>query len=303
VIARFLLLVVVLAWGCAALPDVSPFASASRDLASAVKASGTAISGELHASPDVESHARQFDAAWAARNQAMQGVVAYSDGLVGIVKATGEARASARSLADKLGALATAVNIAQPGAGAAIGVASDTAAFIWAQIALARGAESLDEALGHAQPAIDRLAEIIGRDTRDLAKIVRAMAEAERGALNKTYNTAIGYREVVEQEREKLRAKDFAGLAKSQPELKRVEELLALVSAEVQKYDEQKARIDAREKAGLLLVGATSDALERWAAAHRDVALSLQNRRPVNVESLTAGAVELRALVARIREL
>jgi hypothetical protein len=303
VIARLLLLVVVLAAGCATLPDVSPFASASRDLASAVRASGSAISGELHASPDVESQAKKFDDAWAARNLAMQAVVAYSDGLVGIVRATGEARASARSLADKLGALATAVNIAQPGAGAAIGVAADTGAFIWAQIALARGAESLDEALGHAQPAIDRLVEIIGRDTRDLARIVRAMAEAQRGALNKTYNTAMGYREVVEQEREKLRAKDFTGLVRSQSELKRAEELMALVSAEMQRYGEEKARIDAREKAGLLLVAATRDAMERWAAAHRDVALSLQNRRPVNVESLTAGAVELRTLVARIREL
>jgi hypothetical protein len=43
--------------------------------------------------------------------------------------------------------------------------------------------------------------------------------------------------------------------------------------------------------------------MEQWAAAHREVALSLENRRPVSTESLTEAAVELRDLVKRIREL
>jgi hypothetical protein len=43
--------------------------------------------------------------------------------------------------------------------------------------------------------------------------------------------------------------------------------------------------------------------MERWAAAHREVALSLEHRRPVSVESLTDAAVEVRDLVKRVREL
>ena len=78
---------------------------------------------------------------------------------------------------------------------------------------------------------------------------------------------------------------------------------MAPPNAEVQKYDELKARIDAREKANLQLIAATRDAMEQWASAHREVALSLENRRPVSTEALTEAAVELRDLVKRIREL
>ena len=39
--------------------------------------------------------------------------------------------------------------------------------------------------------------------------------------------------------------------------------------------------------------------MERWATAHRELALSLQNRRAVSVESLSDAAIELRDLVKR----
>ncbi|HSE92462.1 MAG TPA: hypothetical protein VLF19_04080, partial [Methylomirabilota bacterium] len=183
-------------------------------------------------------------------------------------------------------------------------VAADTAAFIWAQVALARGAASLQEALGHAQPAIDRLAEIMSRDTDDLAKIVRAMAVAQRTTLNETFNEAFGYRKTLARRRSILRDTGFGNLTEAElGELERIEELMTPVNAELQKYDEQSVVIDRREKANLRLVAATRDSLERWAAAHREVALALQNRRPVSVESLNGAAVELRALVRRIREL
>src|SRR5689334_21109279 len=109
-----LLVVFLVAAGCAALPDVAPFAAASRQLAGAVKASGTAISEDLHARPDLEARARAFDGAWAVRNDLMRAVVAYSDSLVGIVKAAGDSREAARSLADKVGSLAQAVGVIQP---------------------------------------------------------------------------------------------------------------------------------------------------------------------------------------------
>ncbi|MGH7390524.1 MAG: hypothetical protein ACREM3_13860 [Candidatus Rokuibacteriota bacterium] len=299
-----LLLAFLVAAGCAALPDVSPFATASRELAGAVKASGAAVTEDLQTSPSLDAEAKKFDRAWAARNDAMRAVVSYSDGLVGIVEATGDARASARSLADKLGGLAAAAGVAQPGAGAAANVAADTAAFIWAQVALARGAASLEQALGHAQPAIDRLAEIMSRDTDDLLKIVRGLSVAQRTTLTEAFNEAFGYRKTLAQRRSTLRDKGFGNLTTADlGELQRIDELMTPVNAELQKYDEQSARIDRRERANLRLVAATRDALERWATAHREVALALQNRRPVSVESLNGAAVELRTLVTRIREL
>ena len=297
-----LILAVFLAAGCAALPDVSPFATASRQLAGAIKASGTAISEDLHASPDLEAKAKAFDSAWTVRNDLMRAVVAYSDSLVAIVKASGDSRAAARSLADKVGGLAQAVGVVQPGAGPAIDVAADTAAFVWAQIALARAAASLEEALRQAQPAIERLT-IIKSDSRDLVIVVRGLAEAQRTALGTTYNEALGYRKDLGGRRGRLRAK-FGTLTDAEvAELRRIDELMVPVNAEAQRYEEQKAKVDTREKANLQLIAATRDAMEQWAAAHREVALSLENRRPVSTESLTEAAIELRDLVKRIREL
>jgi hypothetical protein len=296
-------LVLLLAGGCAALPDLSPFATASRELAGAVKTSGAVVTEDLQASPGLEAEAKTFERAWAARNDAMRAVVSYSDGLVAIVKATGDARASARSLADKLGVLASAAGVVQPGAGMAVNVAADTAAFVWAQIALAKGAGSLEEALGHAQPAIDRLADIMTRDTDDLGKIIRGSALLQRNTLGVTFGDAVGYRKTVAQRRSELRNK-FGRLTEAElAELKRIDEMMIPVNVEIQKFDEQRTRIDRREKANLQLVAATGDALARWAAAHREVALALQNRRPVSVESLTGATVEVRALVTRAREL
>ena len=297
-----LVLLLVLATGCAALPDVSPFATASRQLAGAVKASGTAISEDLHATPELEASAKKFDDAWAVRNELMRAVVAYSDSLVGIVKASGDSREAARSLADKVGALAQAVGVIQPGAGPAVSVASDAAAFVWAQIALARGAASLEAALKEAQPAIERLT-IIKSDSKDLVIVVRGLAQAQRTALVGTYNEALGFQKDVAARRSKLRAK-FGTLTDAEAaELKRTDEFMVSPNAEAQKYDELKTKIDTREKANLQLIAATRDAIEQWAAAHREVALALENRRPVSTESLTEAAVELRDLVKRTREL
>jgi hypothetical protein len=303
VIARLApVLILLLATGCAALPDVSPFASASRQLAAAVKASGSAISEDLHATPELRARAKAFDNAWAVRNDLMRAVVAYSDSLVGIVKASGDSREAARTLADKVSGLAQAVGVLQPGAGPAADVAADTAAFVWAQIALARGAASLEEALQHAQPAIERLT-IIKSDSKDLVSVVRGLAEAQRAELGATYNEAIGYRKELAGRRARLRAKVATLTDAEGAELKRIDDFMAPPNAEVQKYEELKAKIDTREKANLQLIAATRDAMEQWAAAHREVALSLQNRRPVSTESLTEAAVELRDLTKRIREL
>ena len=295
-------LILVLATGCATLPDVSPFATASRQLAGAVKATGTAISEDLHATPELEAKAKAFDNAWAVRNDLMRAVVAYSDSLVAIVRASGDSREAARSLAEKVGALAQTVGVLQPGAGPAADVATDTAAFVWAQIALARAAASLEEALQQAQPAIERLT-VIKSDSKDLVSIVRGLAEAQRVDLNATYNEAIGYRKDLAARRAKLRAK-FGTLTDAEAtELKRIDDFLVPPNAEVQKYDERKVKIDTREKANLQLIAATRDAMEQWASAHRDVALALQSRRPVSTESLIEASVELRDLVKRVREL
>jgi hypothetical protein len=283
---------------------VSPFASASRQLAGAMKAGGAAVSEDLHATTGLDERAKQFDQAWGPRNDVMRAVVSYSDGLVAIVRSTGEARDSARALADKVGALAQVAGVAQPGAGAAGAVASDTAAFVWAQIALVRGAASLGEALTIAQPVIDRLTELITSDNRDLASIVRGAAVAQRTALEAAYNEPFGYAGTLARRRTALRAKGYGALTKDEiAELARIDELLVPAQAQLQKRDDALVRIDRRERASLQLIAATRDAMERWAAAHRDVALAIQERKPVSVESLTEATIELRELVKRAREL
>lgn len=291
--------------GCTALPDVTPFATSSREFASGVKAAGRVVSEDLRSDDALAASSKTFDEAWDARNKAMEGVVQYADGLAAIVKSTQDARAQAKSLGNKLETLARAAGVVNPAIGASVAVGIDVASFIYGQIAIVRGANSLQEAMDAAQPAIDKIAEIITKDSENLKETVLSTASLRRNAIMDAGGAkASSYLRETEKRRDEARAA-FA----RDPSTAHREELLAAdrfietARSENERFRAEVARANQMSQTSAELVQAMRDGVSRWTAAHRQVAQALKDRQSVSVDSLTDAAVEVRDLLQRLRAL
>lgn len=304
-VAAVVAAVVVVSTGCTALPDATPFAQSSREFAAGVKAAGRAVAEDLRSDEQLADVATQFDRQWEARANAMDAVAQYADGLVAIVRAAQDARAQAASLGDKLEVLAAAAGVVNPAAGASIAVGIDAASFIYGQIALVRGAASLHEAMHQAQPVIDRIAEIISRDSDNLREIVESAASLRRQAIATSGGAgAASFLRDIQQRREQAR-RNFAAdpSVTHRDALLAADQLVTTARAEYDRFEAQIGRSRAMADASLELIGAMRDGLSRWTAAHRQMARALKDRQPVSVDSLADAAVEVRDLVQRLRAL
>ncbi|HEX8877583.1 MAG TPA: hypothetical protein VF777_12605 [Phycisphaerales bacterium] len=322
--------------GCTALPDVRPFATSSREFASAVKVAGRAISQDLRSDEELAEKAEEFDAAWAFRVKEMEGVTRHADGLVAIVQATQDARAKAQALGDSLATLAGTAGFVNPAAGAAADLVIRGASLVYAQIALVRGAASLEEAMVRAQPVIDAVCEKIIADSQDMEEIVASIALLRRGTITSQgggkaryhLNQMEQYRDqargsfwkaqelVVKAEAALAGASDDARpgamqrlhaarqeVAASRESLVAADQLVTTALAENEAYNAAYARAVEQGRAGQELIEAMRTGLSRWADAHRDVAQALRDRRPVSVESLTSVALEVRELYVDFKQL
>lgn len=299
--------------GCTQLPDVTPFATATADMAAAVRSAGPAVAAEVERMDNGRTPAKKLSESWAARDAAMAAVVSYSDSLVSIVNAAHDKGEAVGTLATKLGGLATAAGLPLPGASAAMGIVTDAAKFVWTQIELARGAASLEEALAAAQPAVDRIAQKLRDDFQDLDVALRAAVESQRGALEgePTYNVSVGTRDTIAEHKLALvqalaERAGPSGTALTDDDIAALERIDALASsnaAMLSPTEERLAELDTRARTIADLLSASSGAIERWSVAHRDLVSAVKARRSVDVDSLSSAAVEIRDLIKRVREL
>jgi hypothetical protein len=298
-----LCLYILIAAGCTSLPDAGPFVDASTQLRSGIASSGAVVESELRRmeSPSGKAFADKLAKDWAARVALGDALVRYADSLQAITKAGGEGRESAQALADSATTLASAAGIALPGA-AAVGVAVDSARFIYGQIALARAARSLEEALVLAAPAVDETAAIIANNLQ-LAEDVLVLASADlRRAARTNLQDKLGFREQWQRRRDALYSKQ-AGASELLRELEEANRLIATTREWYEPHERELAEIAKRLNAGRILIHATSEAVRQWAVAHRQLVGAIRDRRPVNSESLIEATRELRDLRRRIREL
>ena len=297
------LLVAVLFSGCASLPEIGPFVDASAQLRAGVASSGDAVAAEVRRIEGGDKLADQLSAEWAARVQMCDALVRYADSLQAITEAGREGRQTAQSLADSVTALATAAKIALPGA-QAVGVVTDTAKFIYQQIALARAANSLENSLTAVAPAVDEVATQIARDLKSLEKILVVATDTSKNRLITSNSSMLGFRNQVNKTRESA----YAKLSKTPPanlakELEDVNKLVDATKSLNDAYEKEIAEITKRRNSAGALIRASSDAINQWAAAHRQLVAAVKDRRPVNPQSLVDATRELRDLIKRMREL
>ena len=167
---------VVFSSGCA-LPDLGPLADATAQIHAATQQVGTSLVEDLErlALLEAEDHAFKeypatFRKAWDERLSVMAALVEYSDALAGIVDAAGKFGENATSLADSVSGLLAAggVNPANVLSDAALSVVT-----IGGEALVTIKAHSdMDKAVEAADPAVQRVAKILGKDLVKLEELL-----------------------------------------------------------------------------------------------------------------------------------
>lgn len=296
--------------GCGTLPDGRPFADASSALSASVKASGQAVSASLRDAagvlPPAEGKlyggwADSLDSAWAERVKATEGAVAYSEAIAGLIAAGQAGGETAKQVGDGLGALVAAAGI--PIAAPAAGVAGDIARFLIERIAIVRASGKLENAVHEAQPAVNRIAEHLADETTNrLRPILIAAYKNSVSGIKQSYDADSSFVGVLDQRRDKLREAAMAD-SKRVPELLEFDRLKESVSARLKERDQRIERVSAAYGARLQLVNALASSASAWAAAHRDLAAAIREKRKVTVTELRESVNELRDLIKKVREL
>jgi len=287
--------------GCAPLPKIGPFVEASNQLRSAVAASGTTVEAELRLMPDGAASADKLKQQWEVRNKAFAGIAAYANSLKAIVDAGNEGAASAQKVADSVSGLAKAAGVVLPGTPEAVAVVTDVGKFIGAQIALARGAKSLEQAMETAQPAVEAITELVAADLKDLEAIFVSAAKANDNAVRTSpeFEYLLGYRIQLVKQIGKSDPNNAATLDRQV----QIGQMLQATDAWLSKYLAKRKEIDDRLRVGRALIQATLQSARDWGIAHGNLTTALKERRPVNTDSLIQAAVEIQNLVRKVREL
>ena len=314
--------------GCTSLPDAQPFADASVRMQGAVSQSGRAVVQELRQLGWANDQASALEEAWQHRIAAVDAVVRYSNSVAAIVAAGKKGGESVSALAGSLESLASAAGIALPGE-AVIGVVTDTAKFIGAQIALVRASSSLKQALAQSQPAVDRLTAILTEDQRDLEAIMLTANSAVTSKIKFERNVEIGYLTDLESERKTLYGVIGESGQQSCPELTkalrnspgtsgatcsvlgqvaelRISEISTLIAETADwrvPMEQNLADAELRLGLGLSLIQESQAAIETWGIAYHQLSAAVASGGRIDPVALNDSVVTINQLVRRMREL
>jgi hypothetical protein len=292
--------------GCANLPDTRPFTDATINLRGAVASSGVAVVGELGRTriEGVSREAKALEDAWKERQRLFSALIDYANSLQAIVDSANHRTASINALCASASKLAEMANVLEPGAGEAGSAVSKAAAFVYAQIAKARAASSLERALVEIQPAIERIAQIMSDQMQPLDDLIRTACQAQRDELRISNQSKVAYRASLVASREKwmdkIRSELDSGRKPSEitqvDEIKRLEELLAATDSWNGFLQDQLRAIAERERLSRLLISETKSALVEWAAAHARMLTAIRTRRMLSAAELVQAAERIRGL-------
>ncbi len=261
--------------------------------------------------PGVKASTAALETAWLERNKLFTSLVEYANSLQGIVNAGKAGAESAGTLADSVRKLASAAGIVQPGAGEAAAVVTETAQFVYEQIAKARAAASLEKALAELQPSVQRIAEKVGTDMKDIDAIIRTASKAQKNALEETFQRETEYRDQLLKSRKSLFAKLQQALKEERSpstlsdaaELTKLDELLVFAEKACEPLNTQLAGINERERLGRQLMTEVRSGLADWAAAHTSMLTAVLTKRAPSAAELIQAAERIKKLVEKFEKL
>ncbi|MGZ5223967.1 MAG: hypothetical protein ACXWCS_07320 [Burkholderiales bacterium] len=289
---------IVAAAGCATPPDAGNLADASAQLRSAIAATGNAVAVELDAAGEPD-RARQLREVWVVPDRSAVALMLYSDAVANIVRSGQQGGDTVRRLADAGTQLATGVGIALPAAGA-VAAGVDLAAYLYQQIALARAATSLEQSLERMQPAVDRIADVIGKQLDDAQTILVNANKLAEVKLRDQFSDETGYLLALRKERQALYRVTPLTTANAD-RLLQIEKVERSVTTKLEPMEAERKAAAVRMRNSLQLIAATRQAVIDWAGAHRQMLAAVRDGATVDPQALVQSVFEVRELIRKVR--
>ncbi len=289
--------------GCGALPDATPLVESAWSIQTAVSSAGSAVEAELRRYEEDAAAAEQFAEVWAARTEAVKGVAEYAAAIQSIVEASGETRACIGLLADGVASLAGAAGIALPPAGI-VAVTTEVAGIVLQQVNRIRAANSLEEAMGPAQEAVDFICGRIAADLRTAEEIVQLVEADARSRVQLQWGDEQAYRASIEEARREVFRLGAAALEPaSQARLRELDDLLAATDGRHAQYEEEMRGVTERARSIREVIAAAAAAVEAWPSSHAQLRAAISSGRTISIAAAASAAIEIRNLVERMRDL
>ena len=315
--------------GCATLPDLSGYTAATDQLRQSVKSAGDAVSTEIDivslafkesggddaAVQKLEKSKKDFEKHWADRNKAMTAIVGYAGSLEEITNSGKEGKESAIALGNSVENLLKTIGVI-PGAQIA-GVAKETIAFIYDEVAKVKAQNALDESIRKTGPIMEKIVEIIEKDYPAMKNSFEIAINAQMAELNRNnesvrangqrdeWRTLWKYRNKVLLE--ELKSPDSQWNSQKIKDLAQdisvIDKRLFILNPEWEVYRKNLQDLQKRRRVGLRLIQASSKALVSWKNTHAKLANAVKKKKTPSVHEVAAAAADIQSLIKKWGEL
>ena len=315
--------------GCATLPDLSGYTAATDQLRQSVKSTGDAVSTEIDivslafkesggddaAVQKLEKSKKDFEKHWADRNKAMTAIVGYAGSLEEITNSGKEGKESAIALGNSVENLLKTIGVI-PGAQIA-GVAKETIAFIYDEVAKVKAQNALDESIRKTGPIMEKIVEIIEKDYPAMKNSFEIAINAQMAELNRNnesvrangqrdeWRTLWKYRNKVLLE--ELKSPDSQWNSQKIKDLAQdisvIDKRLFILNPEWEVYRKNLQDLQKRRRVGLRLIQASSKALVSWKNTHAKLANAVKKKKTPSVHEVAAAAADIQSLIKKWGEL
>jgi hypothetical protein len=318
-------LIATLVTACQSIPDISEWKKATSDVSSAVAegfqgsvSANAGIARRLEGDTAYADAAKRYSSVGSAVSaradqyeKLFGALVDYSSSLAAIAKAADNSTQAVASVAGSLNSL-----ISTFGAAPLAGATFELGKLLAGELIKVKAAADFADAVQKADPAIDRVAQLLSDDLADLQKIVGATKEeAIRQSFELGNSRQLDYRRALVRRRSDLfasirnavapagdRPTNSLATATDASELGRLDQLLKDADTW---YVPWKAELDkalaARAKTEELVVQ-TQRAVKAWRDSHASLATAARERRAPDSGRLAALAIRIRDLVEDIKK-
>ena len=295
--------------GCAT-PDLAPFAAASSTLASSVKHGGNlAIHPITQQSvwiedqfvpPNDDNHpGKALREQWNIRLKTMDAVIVYSASLAAINEASAKRKENATQLVESVRKLASAV----PGVNVGAGPAGDLMISGLGMLVEVKAWHDMAKAVASADPAIQKIAEIIAKDMASLQDLFESPIRTDIIRASNALRPVERTYTALQKSRETLRANIAVdpNSSNTADALTRLDNLVAGVQPELESLREQRKELENTLATGKEFFDAAINGITAWAQTHSDLARAFKENRRPSLVLLIARAEELNGIITELR--
>lgn len=315
--------------GCATLPDLSKYTAATDQLRQSVRSAGDAVYSEIDivsltckesgadaaVIQQLEKSKKNFEKHWSYRNKAMTAIVGYAASLEEITNAGKKGKKSAIALGNSVEKLLKTIGVV-PGAQIA-DVSKETIGFIYNEIAKVKAQKALDKSIRNTGPIMEKIVEIIEKDSLAMKKSFEIAINAQITELNRNNEPvrANGQRDELRKLR-KYRTKALLEELKN-PDSQRhsqiikdlvqdisiIDKRLSILNPEWEVYRENLQELQKHRRIGLRLIQESSKALVSWKNTHAKLADAVKKKKTLSIHEVVAAAADIQALIKKWGEL